>query len=124
VITDVTFKAVPKGYYFRSSVIYVEQLKKHVVFLQTIIKGNTSQVFQQYFILLLTKFDIKLETFLGVIMDFSAAQREGFILALKQVFAVKKHNALPFLKGCYMHWMQSVKHISKHRQIVTTNEES
>jgi len=71
---------------------------------------------------LFRKFDVKLEKFLGVIMDFSAAQREGFILALRDNFGVKQHNALPFLKGCYMHWMQSVKRMSNNHQVVKPDE--
>ncbi|KAK4519130.1 uncharacterized protein ATC70_009362 [Mucor velutinosus] len=122
IVTDVTFKAVPKGYYLCSSVIYIEQLKKHVVFYQAIIKSKNAQVFKQYFVALFRKFDIKLEQFLGVIMDFSAAQHEGFILALREVFGVKQHNALPFLKGCYMHWMQSVRRLSNNYQVVKPDD--
>ncbi|KAK4513259.1 PAB-dependent poly(A)-specific ribonuclease subunit 3 [Mucor velutinosus] len=89
IITDVTFKAVPKGYYLCSSVICIEQLRKHVVFYQAIIKSNTTHVFKEYCVALFRKFVVKLEKFLGVIMDFSAAQREGFILALRDNFGVK-----------------------------------
>ncbi|KAK4520331.1 uncharacterized protein ATC70_008465 [Mucor velutinosus] len=122
IVTDVTFKAVPKGYYLCSSVIYIEQLQKHVVFYQAIIKSNSAQVFKQYFAALFRKFDIKLEQFLGAIMDFSAAQREGLIIALREVFGVKQHNALPFLKGCYMHWMQSVRRLSNNHHVVKPDD--
>ncbi|KAK4519068.1 uncharacterized protein ATC70_009299 [Mucor velutinosus] len=123
IVTDVTLKAVPKGYYYLcSSVIYIEQLQKHVFFYQAIIKSNSAQVFKQYAVALFRKFDIKLEQFLGVIMDFSAAQHEGFILALREVFGVKQHNALPFLKGCYMHWMQSVRRLSNNYQVVKPDD--
>ncbi|KAK4510813.1 uncharacterized protein ATC70_005247 [Mucor velutinosus] len=64
IVTDVTFKAVPKEYYLCSSVIYIEQLQKHVVFYQAIIKSNSAQVFKQYFVALFRKFNIKLEQFL------------------------------------------------------------
>lgn len=122
IVTDVTFKAVPKGYYLCSSVIYVKQLQKHVVFYQAVIRSFSSQTFRRYFVALFRKFNIKLEKFLGVIMDFSAAQREGFISAVNEVFGVKQHNALPFLKGCYMHWMQSVKRLANNHQVVQPDE--
>lgn len=61
-----------------------------------------------------------LQISLSLQMSLSKPFQRGITSA--QVFAVKKHNTLPFLKGCYMHWMQSVKRISNNQQIVAADE--
>lgn len=117
IITDVTYKAMSgeEGKYLCSSVIFVPEIKKSiVVFIQAIIGGLSAEYFTEYFILLFKTFKLT-KNFLGMLMDFSAAQRQGFLSAFNKYFnnnnngggTVHQINeARSFLKGCFMHWMQ------------------
>lgn len=118
-VTDVTFKAVCDGYYLCSTVIYVPVMQRHVVIFQAVIKSLTTERFAQYFEALFAKFAIKPESFLGMIMDFSMAQREGFLRAFLTSFGFSKAQAMPFLKGCYMHWRISVQRIVSNHTVVS-----
>jgi len=44
IMTDVTYKAVPKGYYLCSSVVYMKKLDKHIVFFQAIFCSFVQEV--------------------------------------------------------------------------------
>lgn len=117
-MTDVTYKAVCEGYYLCSTVIFVPEMKKHLVIFQAIIKKLDTNQFALYFEVLFKHFDIVPETFLGMIMDFSLSQRECYLKALFSSFGLDKAHAMPFLKGCYMHWKQSVQKIVSNYAIV------
>lgn len=52
----------------------------------------------------------------GVIMDFSQAQINGFLAAYTMYTG--RNDGLSYLKGCYMHWMQSVQRISSNHNMV------
>lgn len=122
-ITDVTYSAVPKGYYLCSTVIYVPVMKRHVVIFQAIIKHTTAEQFKIYFFALFTTFNIEEpEEFFGMIMDFSRAQRNGFIQALRVCFGLNEAQAMPFLKGCYMHWKQSVQKVVSNYSAVPSDK--
>ncbi|GAA5796228.1 hypothetical protein HPULCUR_001598 [Helicostylum pulchrum] len=93
-------------------------MKKHLVIFQAIIKKLDTNQFALYFEVLFKHFDIVPETFLGMIMDFSLSQRECYLKALFSSFGLDKAHAMPFLKGCYMHWKQSVQKIVSNYAIV------
>ncbi|KAG2191986.1 hypothetical protein INT47_000778 [Mucor saturninus] len=118
IITDVTFKAVPKGFYLCSTVIFVPEMKKHIVIFQAIIKKLDADQFAIYFKALFEKFAIKSYNFLGMIMDFSQAQREGFYQAFKSCFPDSGILPTRLLKGCYMHWKQYVQRIISNHSLV------
>ncbi|KAI9357109.1 hypothetical protein BD770DRAFT_443807 [Pilaira anomala] len=109
-ITDVAYKAVRDGYYLCSTV-----MQRHVVIFQAVIKSLTTERFTQYFEALFAKFSIKPESFLVMIMDFSMAQHEGFLIS----FGFSKAQAMSFLIGCYMHWKQSVQRIVSNHAVVS-----
>lgn len=121
IVTDVTYKAVEHGYYLCSSVLYVPALNKHLVIYQAIIGGLETRYFTKYFESLFEHFEINLEKFMGVIMDFSSAQRKGFLEAYERAY-FKTSQPLPdgrrFLKGCYMHWMQSVQRLVSNYAVI------
>lgn len=61
-LTNVTYKAVCIGYYSVSTVIYVPDMKKHLVIFQAIIKKLNTNQFAVYFEALFKFFDIIPET--------------------------------------------------------------
>ncbi|KAG2206800.1 hypothetical protein INT47_007556 [Mucor saturninus] len=117
-ITDVIFKAVPNGFHLCSTVIFVPEMKKHVVIFQAIIKKLDPQQFAVYFKALFEKFAIKADNFLGMIMDFSQAQREGFYQAFNSSFPDSGILPTRLLKGSYMHWKQSVQRVVSNHSLV------
>jgi hypothetical protein len=118
IMTDVTFKAIEKGYYLCSSVIYNPDVEKNVTFFQAIIKYQNSEPFCIYFKKMFKKFALTPENFLGVLMDFSQAQRNGFIDAFISTFGSDKETAMSYLKSCFMHWMQSVQRVKNNHALV------
>jgi hypothetical protein len=68
------------------------------------------------------KFAINPNDFLGVLMDFSQSQREGFIDACQTAFGFTQARSLSYLKGCFMHWMQSVQRIKKNYALVPADQ--
>ncbi|CEG64718.1 hypothetical protein RMATCC62417_01644 [Rhizopus microsporus] len=123
IVTDITYKAVKDNYYLYSSVIYVSHLKKHLVIFQAIIGGLEWTFFKKYFGAFFQYFGISRKSFLVVVMDFSAAQRKGILEAYRCTFSNSSGNediedGIAYVKGCYMHWMQSVKRIASNYAVV------
>ncbi|KAG1473628.1 hypothetical protein G6F56_000848 [Rhizopus delemar] len=117
IVTDVTYKAVEHGYYLCSSVLYIPALNKHLVIYQAVIGGLETRYFTKYF----EHFEINLEKFMGIIMDFSSSQRKEFLEAYERNY-FKRSQPLPdgrrFLKDCYMHWMQSVQRLVSNYSVI------
>ncbi|KAG2215579.1 hypothetical protein INT45_000725 [Circinella minor] len=122
-VTDVTYKAIEKGYYLCTTVMYIKELKKHAVIFQAVMDGLSYNYFAQHFFAFFTEYKVKFDgedSFLGMMMDFSLAQKKGFLQAYQQYTG--KNNGMRFLKGCYMHWMQSVQRISSNNNIIPYDE--
>lgn len=94
IIVDVTYKALEEKYNLCSAVIYMKELKKHIVFFQAIIKGLTAAYFKAFLMQLFEIFDIDPATFLGVIIDFSASQRLGFYEVCSAAFGLSSQGSL------------------------------
>ena len=128
IVTDATYKAVASDKkYLCSSVIYVPEMRKSIVFFQAVIGSLEASTFATYFIKLFEHINVAKDRFLGVVMDFSAAQRLGFLHA----FNYHYHNSangsgtpeqlnegISYFKGCHMHWMQSVQRVVKNHSAV------
>jgi hypothetical protein len=119
VLTDVTFK-VFKNYYLCSSVIYCDELKRYVPIYVAAIKELTANTFKNYFIDFFSAYHINFDevSFLGMVMDFSAAQARGYLDAIKAVTGNDDHYGLKYLKGCYFHFTSSVTKLTKPFNIV------
>ena len=124
VITDVTFKAVKNSgehkRYLCSSTLYFSSIRRHALVFQAIIGGLNEMYFHQYFLAFFTAYKVDFiseDNFLGMIMDFSAAQRKGFLSAYK-MYTYGREDGLKYLKGCYMHWMKSVQLVSSNGNLV------
>ncbi|KAG2193914.1 hypothetical protein INT47_004162 [Mucor saturninus] len=92
---------VSTGFYLVSSVVYVEEMRKHVVIFQAIIKHQTAEQFAFYFEAVPKKFAIQQKFFLGMIMDFSLAERQGFQKARQKYFGMNEDESLGHNKCCY-----------------------
>ncbi|KAG2216529.1 hypothetical protein INT45_014183 [Circinella minor] len=106
-VTDVTYSAFQKARYLCSTAV---------------IGGLTTEYFHQYFLALFSLYKIDFssaDNFMGMVMDFSLAQKNGFLSAYTQLTGMT--NGLQYLKGCYMHWMQSVQRISSIHAVVPNN---
>jgi hypothetical protein len=58
------------------------------------------------------------------IVDFSAAQREGFVAVYWEVFGIcDKKIVLGKLQGCHEHYRAQVTRVKKNRHIVMADEE-
>lgn len=117
-ITGVSTKALCDDYYLCSTVIYVPIMKRHLVIFQAVIKQWTADQFATYFDALFAHFTIKPETFLGMVVDFSLAKREGFLQSFSSSFGFNRAQAMPFLKGCYMQWKKSVQRLVVNHRVV------
>ncbi|KAG2215877.1 hypothetical protein INT45_003292 [Circinella minor] len=81
-VTDVTYKAIEKEYYLCTTVMYIKELKKHAVIFQAAMDGLSHSYFAQYFFVFFTEYKVKFDgedSFLGMMMDFSLAQKKGFL---------------------------------------------
>jgi hypothetical protein len=87
IVADVTYKAVKDNHYLCSGVIYAPHLKKHLVTFQAVIGDPEWTFFKKYFEVFFQYFSISRKSFLGVVMDFSVAQRKGFLEAYRCTFS-------------------------------------
>ncbi|KAI7867217.1 uncharacterized protein EV154DRAFT_571744 [Mucor mucedo] len=122
IFTDVTYKAVSSSYYLVSLVIYVEEMKKHMVFFQAVIKHQTAEKFAFYFKALFKKYAIVSKFFLCILLDFSKAEQRGFQQACEEHFHTDDKSSLSLIKGCYFYWMQSVQRMIKIQRIVPASK--
>lgn len=57
-----------------------------------------------------------------MIMNFSQAPREGFYQAIRSSFESTDVHPDCLLKGCYLHWKQSVQRIESNHAIVSPDK--
>ncbi|KAG2214760.1 hypothetical protein INT45_006289 [Circinella minor] len=122
-VTDVTYKAVEKGHYVCTAVIYVPELKRHTAIFQALLGGQKEEYFSQYFFAFFVDHKVRLDGtnfFLGMMLDFSMAQVNGFQQAYKRYTG--KDDGMRYVKDCYMHWMQSVQRINSNHNIIKPEE--
>ncbi|KAG2218552.1 hypothetical protein INT45_006313 [Circinella minor] len=130
VIMNVTFKAVKNSgehkRYLCLSALYFSSIRRNSLVFQAIIGGLTEMYFHQYFLAFFTAYKISFtseDNFFGMIMDFSAAQRNRFLSAYK-MYTYKREDGMKYLEGCYMHWMKYIQLISSNGKVVPQEERS
>ncbi|KAI7893315.1 uncharacterized protein EV154DRAFT_561541 [Mucor mucedo] len=102
--------------------IVADEMKKHMVFFQAVIKHQTAEQFAFYFKALFKKYAIVSKFFLGILLDFSKAEQRGFQQACEENFNMDDKSSLSLIKGCYFYWMQSVQRIMKIQRIVSADK--
>ncbi|KAG2216178.1 hypothetical protein INT45_005524 [Circinella minor] len=60
-VTDVTYKAIEKGYYLCTTVMYIKELKKHAVIFQAVMDGLSYNYFAQHFFAFFTEYKVKFD---------------------------------------------------------------
>ncbi|KAG2216973.1 hypothetical protein INT45_011879 [Circinella minor] len=61
------------------------------------------------------------DRYLWMVMDFSLSQKNGYLSAYN-IYTCGMTDGLKYLKGCYMHWMQSVQCISSIHAVVPVDK--
>ena len=126
VLTDVTYDAFPDGFYLCTTNMFFEELDQYMVIFQAVLDGLSSDHFESYFKAFFKKYNLvvrhtddEIDTnFSGLVMDFSLAQRNGFIAAFEATFPVSRISANSLLKGCYHRWCQSIQWLVSYHAIV------
>jgi hypothetical protein len=128
-VSDVTYWFFLKGYLLSTS-MFCKELGRWVPVQLTWIRGLLENYYKIHFATLFSQFvkpEITKEErdiLVCNIVDFSAAQREGFVEAYWHVFGIcKKKVVLGKLQGCHEHYRAQVLRIKKNRHIVMADKE-
>jgi hypothetical protein len=85
-------------------------------------KIHFSTLFRQFMVPSFTQAECK--TLARQVVDFSLAQKEGFVLAYMEVFGKCDYNrALKQLKGCHEHFRAQVTRFKRNRNVIMAHEE-
>ncbi|EGG09506.1 uncharacterized protein MELLADRAFT_95997 [Melampsora larici-populina 98AG31] len=126
-LSDVTYKFFLNGYLLTTS-MYNEKLQRWIPILLTWLGGLSTLHYKAHFVTLLKQIqktelsDREKRRLVEQVVDFSVAQKNGFIDAYLEVFNIHDRK-IPFSKlhGCEQHYQQAVTHISKNHKIVKVN---
>ncbi|EFP79471.2 uncharacterized protein PGTG_05792 [Puccinia graminis f. sp. tritici CRL 75-36-700-3] len=129
-VSDVTYRFFRNGYLLSTS-MYCEELARWIPIQLTWIRGLAEKYYQVHFAVLFRQFlvpeftDTERNILVCNIVDFSAAQREGFVAAYWEVFGIcDKKVVLNKLQGCHEHYRAQVTRVKRNRHVVMADEES
>ena len=128
-VSDVTYRFFENGYLLSTS-MYCEELARWVPIQLTWIRGLAEKYYLIHFATLFRQFakpeftKEEQDILVRNIVDFSAAQREGFVAAYWEVFGqCEKRIVLAKLQGCHEHYRAQVTQVKRNRHVVMANEE-
>lgn len=131
IITDATYNFFKNGYLLSSSV-YCFLLHRWVPILFTWIEKLNAETHEEHFLILFHQISKnvtsikKQDELIFSVMDYSQAQRAGFVSAyskFRQVdIAVAKETCKQLLRGCVEHYRASITRISRNNAIVSINQ--
>jgi hypothetical protein len=128
-LSDVTYRFFENGYLLTTS-MFCDDLQRWIPVQLTWIRGLSDEYYKIHFTVLFqqlfkhTMTMIEREGLASQVVDFSAAQANGFIQAYCEVFrepdaAVARN----LLKGCREHYRQSITRVKRNRAVITADEE-
>jgi hypothetical protein len=110
--------------------MFCEQMARWIPVQLSWIRGLAKNYYRVHFAILFRQFmtvsmiPSERETLARQVVDFSLAQREGFVSAFMEVFGkANRAVALKHLKGCHEHFRAQVTRIKCNRTVVTAGEE-
>ncbi|EGG09474.1 uncharacterized protein MELLADRAFT_95956 [Melampsora larici-populina 98AG31] len=127
-LSDVTYRFFENGYLLTTS-MYLEKLERWVPILLSWINGLSQHHYKAHFKTLFVQIeqtsmsDEQKSRLTEQIVDFSLAQKSGFIEAYMDVFNVSREVALSKLHGCEQHFGQAITRLRKNRSIVPWQDE-
>ncbi|KAA1106044.1 hypothetical protein PGT21_050152 [Puccinia graminis f. sp. tritici] len=129
-LSDVTYRLFETGYLLSTS-MFCEETARWIPVQLSWIRGLSAEYYQAHFATLFEQFDrpsfttADRETLVRQVVDFSLAQREGFIAAYMKVFGVTdRQQALSKLKGCHEHFRAQVTRVKRNRAVVPPEQEA
>ncbi|OAV88619.1 hypothetical protein PTTG_28980 [Puccinia triticina 1-1 BBBD Race 1] len=108
--------------------MYCNQINQWIPVQLSWIRGLTEQYYQTHFAVLFKQFitpsilQEERNQLLQSVVDFSSAQRNGFIAACMEVFNVSNKAAISHLKGCHHHFQASVTRIKQNRSVIMADK--
>ncbi|OAV89319.1 hypothetical protein PTTG_28733 [Puccinia triticina 1-1 BBBD Race 1] len=129
-LSDVTYRLFEMGYLLSTS-MFCEETGRWIPVQLSWIRGLSAEYYQAHFTTLFDQFlqpsfsFLDRETLVRQVVDFSLAQREGFILAYMKVFSVADcQQALSKLKGCHEHFRAQVTRVKRNWAVVPPEQEA
>jgi hypothetical protein len=128
-LSDVTYRLFETGYLLSTS-MFCEQTARWIPVQLLWIRGLSAEYYEVHFATLFEQFYrpsftvSNRETLVWQAVDFSLAQREGFIAAHMKVFGVAdRQQALAKLKGCHEHFRAQVTRVKRNWAVVPPEQE-
>ncbi|EHS63272.1 uncharacterized protein PGTG_21489 [Puccinia graminis f. sp. tritici CRL 75-36-700-3] len=128
-LSDVTYWFFENGYLLTTS-MFCDDLQRWIPVQLTWIRGLSDKYYKIHFTVLFqqlfkhTMTMIEREGLASQVVDFSAAQANGFIQAYCEVFREPDASvARNLLKGCREHYRQSITRVKRNWAVITADEE-
>lgn len=123
-LSDVTYKFFENGYLLTTS-MYCEDLMRWIPVQLTWLRGLKESHYKCHFVTLLKQFfkpsitKHEREILSRQVVDFSMAQKEGFVQAYMEVFGESdRSRVMRMLKGCQEHFCQQVTRVKRNSKII------
>jgi hypothetical protein len=128
-LSNATYRFFKNGYLLTTS-MYCEELGRWIPVLLTCLRGLSKENYATHFVTLFKQFLVdsitedKRDTLCQQVVDYSAAQRKGFIKAYLEVFNKSDpEQASRVLKGCHEHFQSQVTRVKRNHAVVMVHEE-
>lgn len=128
-LSDVTYKFFANGYLLSTS-MYHDDLRRWIPIQLTWLNGLTEENYASHFTTMMKQMrdaqltDKDRDTLVRQVVDFSVAQKNGFIMAYMEVFQENDRSvALDKIKGCHEHFRAQVTRVKRNRAIIPAGDE-